>query len=128
MKWLALDEKMALFCCAPRTGRFHQLRSGATHLGPIVETSNGAARRNDGFFGLHAWSIKYTHPTRQVAGAITCPIPATWNRLPFDLSLYRRAEVVWSSATHDEKNAGDKDGGDKDGGDKPRHSPDSHRI
>lgn len=65
----------------PETGRSHQIRVQLSHRGwPIAGDRKYGSQFawSSGQIGLHAQSLRFTHPVSQVPITVRCPPPASW--------------------------------------------------
>ncbi len=62
-----------------KTGRTHQARLHCLHGGcPVLGDPLYGRENPDGWFGLHARELRFTHPGTAAALAITAPPPPAW--------------------------------------------------
>lgn len=87
-RFIAKSRQQYLMELSPLTGRPHQLRvQAAGHGLPIYGDRKYGSRHRfgEGLIALHAYRLKFPHPTRDEEVVITCPPPYNWSRFPFDI-------------------------------------------
>lgn len=87
-RFVARSRQLTLMELSPVTGRAHQLRAqAASHGMPIYgDRKYGSRHKFTNAIALHAYRLKFLHPTRDEEILITCPPPYNWQRFPFEFT------------------------------------------
>ncbi len=77
-RWIGSSDRYHLLEVKPLTGRHHQIRVLLAHMGCVIkgDLKYGAERSNpDGSIHLHARSLAFVHPVKDIPVSIVAPVP-----------------------------------------------------